>query len=441
MRSICLYLFIALFTTSALAFGGGGGGSGRKGVDRTRKEYGIHAVGGHIDPDHPIDPPIWNCDDPNAHPSDEGVCVCNDGYVEDADNTCVVNQCTDFTPTDCITACDPPTGNKTYATLCHNDEYYCNDSHQCVNPCDGESYDSECATCTPQGQSADIQPKSGTCGTGGNWICQAGECTDPCTIGEHLTDDCTLSWHADNGICTPDYADAGTTCGKDKICDGNGVCNCNSKYLLNTDNTCTICANGNVYLSYLSDPCSRVIDGFTGCKSNKECLDSLGEGYYCRLTGSSCNYPTTGTCTEIGSPTTANITGLGSVVRSASSLQWWSAQNWCKAQGKNLIDVAEFECYRNGTTKIVKDSSTGFCCAQEQTCSNWSSYWSGSTIPDDKAVKYSSIFVALRKKFGTGTFWTDSRVGYDNCRAFYGTLSEAAMYSGSRDSWNRAICK
>ena len=447
-------ILLLLASTSAFAFGGGGGGG------HTRRFYerhtGVDAIGVHIhengkDPHGVICTP---CEDPlgdqcvprtcgtNEHcDTEQDACICDEGYIPDPQNACVLNQCTDFHPTECIIDCDPVTGNKTYASLCHNEEYYCDADHNCVNPCDETEYDHECQTCTPQGESANVQDITGTCGTGGAYICQTGTCTDPCTIGEHPTDACTPSWHAENGECKPDYEPVGTSCGTNMTCGEHGNCNCDSKYLLNTDNTCTICSNGNIYLSYLSDPCSKVIDTFTGCKSNKDCLD-LGNDYYCKLTGSSCGYPIKGVCTEIGTPTTTNIDGLGSIVRSSNTLQWWSAQNWCKAQGMNLIDVSEFECYRSGTTtKIIEDSTIGYCCASEMACSDWSSEWTGGNIPDEKAIKYSSIFIALRKKFGTGTFWTDSRVGYDNCRAFYGTLSEAALYNGSRDSWNRAICK
>ena len=198
MKKLGIVLLL-LATTSAFAFGGGGGGSGRV---STARKFGMNALGIHIGGDKQPDIK-FKCDDPNAHPDDHGICVCNEGYVPDADNVCVPNQCTDFVPTECITDCDPVTGNKTYATLCHNDEYYCNSNHECVNPCDEVEYDHECQTCTPQGQSTDIQDKEGTCGTGGAYICQSGTCVDPCTIGEHPTDACTPSWHAEMANVSP----------------------------------------------------------------------------------------------------------------------------------------------------------------------------------------------------------------------------------------------
>ena len=294
------FILLLLASTSVFAFGGGGGGHTSK--IYKRHTPGVNSFGIHVH-ENAKNPDIkFKCDDPNATPNRQGVCECNDGYemkngvcvpkteptpppepitcnscedlvgeqcvprtcgtnehcdvaqdecvcdegyLPDSQNVCVLNQCPDFQPTDCITDCDPITGSETYATLCHNDEYYCNNNHECTNPCDEATYDHECQTCTPQGQSADIQNKTGTCGTSGAYVCQSGSCVDPCTIGEHPTDACTPSWHAENGTCVPDYAQAGTSCGTNMVCDDNHECICPEGYFWNGSACFTPCTKAN----------------------------------------------------------------------------------------------------------------------------------------------------------------------------------------------------
>ena len=60
------------------------------------------------------------------------------------------------------------------------------------------------------------------------------------------------------------------------------------------DGTCSICANGNVYLSYMDEPCQYSV---SGCASNDDC----GEDEYCNLhreDDGSCDSPEEGTCEE-----------------------------------------------------------------------------------------------------------------------------------------------
>ena len=299
MKKILLLGTILMIVGTAYAFGGGGGGRTGRAYDR-----GLNAIGIHRGGDGQADIK-FKCDDPNAHPDDQGVCVCNDGYVEDAQGICVQNQCEGFTPTECITACDPATGEKTYATLCHNDEYYCNNNHECVNPCEEAQYNTECQTCTPTGGNADIQDKTGTCGTGGAYICQAGACIDPCTIGDHPTDACTPSWHAENGECIPDYAPTGTSCGTNMTCNADHECTCLTGYFWNGSACFAPCTKPN-YFHRLSGTClacdsnTRVettADECTTCGDQRKVITD-GDKTYCATTncGSGNFQDAKGTC-------------------------------------------------------------------------------------------------------------------------------------------------
>lgn len=370
--SLVLLSSVLALSTSAMAFGGGGGGRTEHAYDR-----GLNAIGIHYGDEGQADIK-FKCDDPNAHPDNQGVCVCNDGYVEDTQGVCVQNQCEGFTPTECILTCDPVTGEKTYATLCHNDEYYCNNNHECINPCDE---------------------------------------------GEHPTDACIPSWHAEAGTCVADYAEAGTSCGENMTCDGAGSCVCAEGYkevdgkcylaqegescgtnkvfdnsltcvcaegyedvggtcmakcptaiTRNTDNSCTVCENGNVYLSYNEDPCGTQT-AFEGCKSNKDCAD----GEFCELIGdcnNDCSVVTGGTCVSLHSGdeiTYENGSDKKSFLESGMPMNWWTAENWCKAHHKSLVSYHTL----NNLFDCEKMDSYVTACTWDKFVTD--DYWNGRT--------------------------------------------------------------
>lgn len=223
----------------------------------------------------------------------------------------------------------------------------------------------------------------------------------------------------------------------------------------NTDGTCTVCANGNVYLSYMDDPCgtdtpmnqkecevgSDCLEG-TGsetccvdgkcragispfnedlyvcppvdkksCKSNKDCES----GEFCNVMYSTWDddLPTVGTCTDIGEKDVdyvdAEIDGLGMVRRSNAWLTWFAAENWCKAQGKNLISVEKFGCYlyQDETTSILASEGLGMsgqCCQEGINCDPWNEKWNENNIKPEYEASvihdYSPILISLYKVFG-----------------------------------------
>ena len=166
MKKLGIVLLL-LSSTSVYAFGGGGGG----GRVSTARKHGMNALGMHIGVPGQADIK-FKCDDPNSHPDDHGICVCNEGYEPDESGVCV------------IPGPQP--------IIC--------------NPCE-DLVEEECV--------------ARTCGT--NMLCDSTQ--DQCVCDEGLQ--------------------------------------------FNTDNTCTVCKNGNVYLSYMDDPSGMVIDGFAGCKATR----------------------------------------------------------------------------------------------------------------------------------------------------------------------------
>ncbi len=167
--------------------------------------------------------------------------------------------------------------------------------------------------------------------------------------------------------------------------------------------------------------CSSDVGGcvdVTGeCTTNADCKDADGnvdETEYCKITASyagssvtSCYKNYSGTCTALGSSSKATIAGLGTVYRSSSSaMNWWSARNWCEAQGKRLLDISgnRLGCYQDDGTTPFGDKTTGYCCAEGQASC-------GST-----ASKQSAIMQKLRRAVGISYVWVDT--SYNSCNAF-----------------------
>ena len=263
-----------------------------------------------------------------------------------------------------------------------------------------------------------------------------------------------------------------------------------------------VCENGNVYLSYMDDPCatetpmnqetcetdsdcwegsgrenccnpvthrcraayqtvipnlgdSYICSEGDECKSNRDCA----EGEFCEMARSNggdedCSPPNIGTCAPIGDYTDSEdddpiTTMLGHLRLSDRPMYWWAAENWCKAQNMRLLNISEFGCYTcDPKTHIVANSGLGGdCWAQSiDSCKIMNSwYW---FRPENKDY-FSQILFQIRDVFGDElTFWTASNFSSNSCGVY--TISTDSAYVTrdirSADLWwgngtlNRALC-
>ena len=503
------FILLLLASTSVFAFGGGGGGR----VSSTYKS-GVDALDIHVNPDKPIDPPIFIDCNEQTETEIKGVCCANEkvyangtkccdkaGY-EIKDDECqkicptglmpvgdeCVNLCENYTPTECKPTCDWKTGQgKTgnEGNLCNNNQGHCNN---------GECEPIVCGICT------ELNTSTGNCDT------------KACATNAHCDNDNT-SETKNTCVCNEGYEPDGqggckesssakrqcgeTYCGEGNVCVDNTYC-CHKNYEdwggIEDSGACCLasesagfnsedfycCASGETTFTYNEYQDTRCCSGSsypnvghggfsvccnhmptdytdvqgntfkvcwteeTECKSNADCA-SLGENYFCNLkndTDGSCYYPTSGTCEQIttGHFTDANdIPGLGNVRRSTSTMTWWAADNWCKAQGMNLIDISQFGCYANGTTLVQEGSNyDDGCCASGQTCS-----YDNTWYTNGNKAKYSSTLKALESAFGHGYyFWTSSDSNTDSCLAFVVDLTSGVASNANRDANGLfALCK
>ena len=183
------------------------------------------------------------------------------------------------------------------------------------------------------------------------------------------------------------------------------------------------------------------------CTTNADC-GGVGSGYYCKITytednlngkldsvNTSCFKDLKGTCSVL--PHEKRLTaseksilkkvGLDSaLIILAPNLNWWSANNWCQAQGKRLLNMTEMECYHGADNTLIQPGQTkDYCCKQGESCqqSNWNArLWDGKNIlpgKEKEVAKYADKMVALRKVIGGGHMWTASPYGNTSQNSCY----------------------
>lgn len=107
---------------------------------------------------------------------------------------------------------------------------------------------------------------------------------------------------------------------------------------------------------------------FSGCRENKDCK----AGEFCDLDVNSTSH----SCTQkpgqgICQPT--SITTVGSYTRSTTQINWWSAENFCKAIRKKMADPMR-ECTPEELAAI-KNTQGGPCQALAGLENDYNSYW------------------------------------------------------------------
>ena len=269
---------------------------------------------------------------------------------------------------------------------------------------------------------------------------------DGCVMNDERTQcNCPDGQRDKGGICCP-IGYKGERCDEcdDNFEPVNGQCviECVPWLERDANGNCTICTNG---LTYLPQNVGRECDAFDGnCRTNDDCAD----GQYCQLTGewlldgnghqlTPCGVITAGTCTDIGHYTDKTTANHKMARKSDSAMSWWSADNWCKAQGMNLnlITLKQLACYQSGSPTLVKDGSSyeGGCCAKNKTCTaneNW--------YTDDEKANFSSVL----RKLGHADehFWT-AYSDTDACYAFTISTADAKIDHAPKSlAEKRALC-
>ena len=258
------------------------------------------------------------------------------------------------------------------------------------------------------------------------------------SIIREINDDCTtITYNNDLSPNDPDptYDDnAGA-----KACSSNADCDAGCQTC--TDGKCIskcalgeYCVQGSSYLDYAcaSLACNTNDDCSTGCCSNEVCISVSAEtcqssetpkgctnnsqcdtGEYCVITSNSCSSISSGICTPLRtvytvSGKTGNAATYNGWMYSDNKMTWWSATNWCKAQGKRLVSLSDL-----GITG-------GYPCI-ESDC-------------------IGADWTALKEAFKSNNYWTND--SSSSCVAFF---VETSLQDVNSDDRNRtyacALCR
>ena len=208
----------------------------------------------------------------------------------------------------------------------------------------------------------------------------------------------------------------------------------------NTDNTCTVCANGNVYLSYnVGAECDTPFDmnqrscdegcwccdesrnqcvapdpslggcaenGSTYCISNQDCVNENNTFCYVLSSDDDCESFDTGSCISMG-----EVEIIGDFIKSSFTMNWKSAENWCWAHGRQLVSL----------TDLGLSAPDNYYCSNED-CGISMETWEN-----------------LRSTFGEKPFWFER---YDSCESWLVNFEYNSIgTSDSIDPSEYALCK
>ena len=343
-------------------------------------------------------------------------------------------------------------------TDCPGDQACTSGTCQKPTPCTTSADCDGNLTCTEDGECKNPNPCTLSKDCTGTLVCIAGTCQEPdpntpcvddtdcpgdqaCTSGTcQKPNSCTTTSDcADGLICTDGECKNPEPCSTDTDCPGEQICTegtCTDPVLCTSDENCPtgqICMEGICYdpcpyedkpyidpdsptyicVECLTDAhCADRTDGKTSCDpTNKVCQqsgctsnDDCETGYFCAFqnaSGCSDKDKGTGECKLI------SLYGISDPIQSffysEVGMTWWSAQNWCAAQGATLATRESVGC-PDETYRCTSDILTSF--------KSWN------------------------KTYGA---WLEKKD--DDCNAYYMRLYGGDMFTGTRHGkWGVALC-
>ena len=375
--------------------------------------------------------------------------VCDNIKNEIGDNT-VIRAIKDSSGTGDITCADDIT-----VTLVFNWDLS-TDNTEAINHGSGESVapSTGITTSTPESQGND------PCNGHGEWDGTACEC-DFSWSGENCSEQCNGkgTWivntqGVNGGFCDCDSGWGGSDCSSQQAniegCGEHGVwavntakpggmgCVCDSGWAGDYCSINTSC-NGHGYWNDYIGRCNCNI-GWTGdncsvtlpsCEGNSDCE----EGYFCKYMAynSSCSAATgPGECVKISNFRGGSKNGY----IWSNAMTWWSAQNFCDAQGKHMVSLSDFNCPYT-VDQYKSSSGQRYCCST-----------AGNSINSGCDGSYSSTIETLRSagapisKYSENVYWTNTVLD-DSCHAFYIASDNGSIgtYHGRDYEAGIAICR
>ena len=143
-----------------------------------------------------------------------------------------------------------------------------------------------------------------------------------------------------------------------------------------------ICGDENDVVLYFGDTSAQCnkpdTSGYTPCTVNSDCCGA----YFCWFANNSnCHEAGAGQCKKVSdfTPTpaaAATVTAAGKTWIRSNVMNWWSAQNWCEAQGKKPVSRADLGCEDNlNDNTYCTQSGTVLKAIQATTWKNYGYHW------------------------------------------------------------------
>ena len=242
-------------------------------------------------------------------------------------------------------------------------------------------------------------------------------------------------WNNGDGcVCASGWG--GTDCSIENACSGNGYWqnsfSCGSKCICDFD------WEGEACEVESTDP-----DRYENqeCDTNADC-GSQGL-YFCQYTSVNCTtgHTAKGRCTK-----TSTIRGSGDgYVWSTDYMDWYSAANFCAANGKEMISFDDLDCPYT-LSQYKSNDNWGYCCVDDtnsigQQCGELAT---GTTTAAAVAVNsdHSSGIQAIQAAGAPITYyWTKTLTADYSCRAFRVDLSYGYVNDSARNTGDYALCR
>ncbi len=224
-------------------------------------------------------------------------------------------------------------------------------------------------------------------------------------------------------------------CGSNEWDEENKECKCDEgKYWSDSAGAC------------IENPCNK---NGQGCEAGKFCLSS-GCSDTCsnsQMTEEDSCKNGTYKCEKIDSYKAENkdTEHPDKYVMSKSSMNWWSAERFCKAQHKHMVSATELKCKDKFGENFGYSKSNTWCyCHNDE---------SEKTCTQSSTSEVSSVIKALRKAengsetSGSKYYWLDDAYANttssrDSCRAYSVTLYNGNVTSSNRySSGGSALCE
>ncbi len=249
-------------------------------------------------------------------------------------------------------------------------------------------------------------------------------------------------------VCAAGYS--GTDCSSTLCASGKTYCGDNSGTPICCDNATEVCPTGGTS----SGTCFKAA---TGCTTNANCTNP--DKPWCNLGANDCEIPSAGTCTELdaGTPSTEVKDGDGKTVFKAGQfligpkMNWFAAQNWCRAHGKELVHLSTFKI----STSVNDERWCDLPCGSSESCDYQNNYdgtsdtasavckpLGSSSIMDINDAYYGKLLGYMRAAIGSDYYWTAD--DYSSCNAFRvyldsGNVSDGTL--GTRTDNDYALCE